>query len=275
MRKSPIFLVHVGIREKADRPLRGFMKTSGVIFDLFLFVERPLSGSLPSKRRGILVDLEPWIGHIESMGAKTARKGYLVMIILMIVSVVSLGCGSSQDANSTRNMTFDIVDSLLGQEYRIVGTGKSFCPPLGFITVPDTVLAAMRSRLQKSLGSHGGVELAQIFFDSTAIAGVMVSIMRGLTLTSDTGTFFARYRQSLHEIHQDGQVKEGEYWIGDIFVKNYLITGTNTVRFQLICLSNKDASVELTYFAPSNQYPDLIKHFESSIGTIRLTQKGG
>jgi hypothetical protein len=251
------------------------MNSPGVIFDLVFFMGWRGAGWPPWKRREFLVDLESWNGHIGFMGAKSARKGCLVILFLTIASLVSFGCGSSQDASSARRVTFDIVDSLLGQEYQIVGAGKSFCPPLGFLPVPDTVLAGMRVRLQESLGPRGGVELAQIFFDSAAQAGVMVSIMHGVTLTSDTGAFFARYRQSLHEMYRDDQVKEGEYWVEDVFVKNYLITDTNTVRFQLICCSDKDAAVELTYFAPSNQYPDLIKHFESSIGTIRLTQKGG
>jgi hypothetical protein len=63
--------------------------------------------------------------------------------------------------------------------------------------------------------------------------------------------------------------------VNDVYVRNYLVTDSTHVRFQLLCLSQGDDALELVYFASRQSYPIMVRAFESSIGTIEVLRKGG
>ena len=107
------------------------------------------------------------------------------------------------------------------------------------------------------------------------IAGVMAAEIMELTLKSDTTAFFANYRQTIFDVRGQDNVREGEYWVNRVFVKNFLITDSINVHFQLICFTGEANAIELNYFCPRQFYPELVKLFESSIGSLNSINKGG
>ena len=143
-------------------------------------------------------------------------------------------------------------------------------PPIGFEPAADSVWSMLKVRLSQGGGEAPGLHLVRCFLDTINSAGLMISVIDRLALSSDTTAFIARYRQSLVGLFGIGNVREGDYLVRNIHVKNFLVTDSVLVRFQLLCLSDTGSAVELTYFAARGQYPQLIKHFESSIGSLRL-----
>jgi len=207
---------------------------------------------------------------------RAIRQVVLCAFLVVPPVVVCFGCGSGQDERaSVEHLRFDVVDSLLGPAYEIKTAGKRLNLPLGFAPVPDSVLAALKTQLTSSIGPQGGIEMVGCFLDTLHAAGMLVSVVDGYTLSSDTVGFFGRYRQSLCGAYGGDQVREGEYWVKQIYVKNFLITDSVNVRFQLLCLSAESDAVELIYFAPRDLYPKVIKRFESSIGSLQLINREG
>jgi hypothetical protein len=173
------------------------------------------------------------------------------------------------------NLDFAVVDSLLGPAFVVPQAGKQVNPPRGFAPVPDSIFSLLWGRLEAGLGPDAGLEMVGCFLDSAYPAGLVVSVIDTLNLSGDTGTYFRVYGTSLRDSFRECEVREGEYRVHDIFVKNYLLTDSAGIRFQLLCLSETGHALELMYFAPRSIYPQYIKCFESSIGSLQLINQGG
>lgn len=197
----------------------------------------------------------------------------LIIISIIIPAVVfSVGCSSPEKKESSTTKPFAAVDSLLGEVYQIPNTDKSFRPPIGFEAAADTVLEMLRAQLARNLGDQTGVEMVQCFLDTIHTAGLTVSTIEGINLGVDTTGFIERYRQKLYDIFGQENIGQNDYWVNNILVKNFIVSDAVIVRAQLLCLSETGNAIELTYFTPREQYPELIKLFESSMGSIEPAQ---
>lgn len=211
-----------------------------------------------------------------SQVSKFNRIRIPIILELLLLFVFFSACDSSDNGKTiTEKLSFKVVDSLLGPVYEVETVGKSFRPPVGFKPIPDSLLKTFQDEFVTVTEEKKIVYLLQFFFDHAHQAGLIVSVIRGLQLTSDTAAFIGNYRRSLIELYGNSNVRAGDYWIDSIYVKNFLVTDSVNVKFQLICLSSQGDALELQYFAPHIFYADLVRSFESSIGTIKLLKKGG
>lgn len=206
---------------------------------------------------------------------RVTRQLVLWGVVSAALVVSSCGSGGGSDSDSANQLGFSVVDSLLGPPFTVARAGQQFSPPAGFVQASDSLLTVMRAQLQASLGQETGVELVGCFLDSALPLGLVVSVIDTLNLSADTGSYFHRYGGSLRAVFGENQVREGEYRVHDIFVKNFLVTDSINVRFQLLCLAKSGNAMELTYFAPRLLYPKYVRYFESSIGSLQLTKQGG
>lgn len=187
-----------------------------------------------------------------------------------------MGLYACQGEQATaERLAFEVVDSLLSPVDTAKAAGICLRPPLGFISVPDSMLGLIQSRLSAAVGGREGVTLARAYIDPRRSSGIMLSTIRGLRLDGDTSAFVNKYRQSLIAAYGQDHVQVGDYRVNTVYVKNYLVMDTLAVRFQLIGFPPAGDAVELLYVAPRIIYPELVKSFESSIGTIKPVAKGG
>jgi len=210
------------------------------------------------------------------MRAMKALVRNMAYALLMVVPGVGcLGCGQRQeDSASADRLQFTVADSLLGPVCEIAGAGKGFRPPRGFERPPDSVLAFVRTRFA-ARAENQGKRLLDCFIDTAHGAGVLVSAIDGLSFSSDTLGYFAAYRRLMHVGTSPEPIREGEYWVESVYVKNFLIVDSLNVRFNLLCLSAGGKGAELVYFAPRAEYAKLVRCFESSIGSLRVIKPGG
>ncbi len=202
------------------------------------------------------------------------RAGFIGFIILWCV-VGGLYCGSdNDDAEQAEELTFDVVDSLLEAEFTVAGTNKSIRPPKGFEPVADSLHDELQTYFASTMGNEARVNFDRFFYNPEYESGLVVLSIDDLNLESDTGFFFNSYFQMLGESYKRDQIKHGEYWVNGIFVKNFLLVDSMSVRFHLLCLSGEDDALELNYIAPRSYYEDLVKRFESSIGSLKPQQGG-
>ena len=198
------------------------------------------------------------------------HPGLVKILPLVLIGMIGVGCSTREDSGEVGPMSFEVVDSLLGPACAIAGSDIQVNPPIGFEPAADSIWSILKARLSQSGGEEQGLRLVRCFLDTINSAGLMISVIDRPALSSDTTAFVARYRQSLVDLFGIANVREGDYLVRDIHVKNFLVTDSVLVRFQLLCLSDTGSAVELTYFAARSHYPQLIKHFESSIGSLRL-----
>lgn len=204
------------------------------------------------------------------------KQHWIIGVVSVLIGLSSLSCSTSKEKDRTADqLAFDVVDSLLGAVYEIPSAAISFRPPVGFEPAPDSIISVLQTSLADKAGVGPGMVLRLAFLDTNHVAGVLAAEIRGLTLESDTTTFLANYRQTILDIHGPDDVREGDYWVDRVFVKNFLITDSINVHFQLICMTVGANALELNYFCPRQFYPDLVKLFESSIGSLKLASEGG
>ncbi len=196
--------------------------------------------------------------------------------LLLLLLPLAVACQSSEKEQLTaRQLSFDVVDSLLGPVYEVKSARKSFHPPVGFEPVPDSLHAILREKFIQEVSLEGKVDFVQFFFDQRHSAGLIVSTVRDLNLTTDTTAFIGRYRQAILAEYGEDQVTAGDYWVDSIYVKNFLVTDSAQVRFQLLCLTLEGDALELQYVVPRAAYPSVLKSLESSIGSLKPINQGG
>ena len=199
------------------------------------------------------------------------RRLLLLSLLFLVVA-----CSSTDDQEAAPGqLGFEVVDSLLGPVYEVESARKSFHPPAGFISIPDSLFAALREEFTQQVSPEGKIHFVQFFFDQQHSAGLIVSTVRGLNLLTDTAAFVTRYRQAIASEYGDGLVTDGDYWVDSIYVKNFVITDSAQVRFHLLCLTLEGDALELQFVVPRPVYAELVKSLESSIGSLKPIQQGG
>jgi hypothetical protein len=196
--------------------------------------------------------------------------------LIVTFALISSGCSSSSsNKHQEQQLSFDVIDSLLGPEYEVPSAEKSFRPATGFLPIPDSLFEILRERFAKEIGTKRRIDFIQFFFDQQHSAGLIVSTVQSLNLQTDTTEFLQNYYHSLVDMYGSEHVKAGDYWVDSIFVKNYLVMDSLHVRFHLLCLSAEGNALALEYVVPNQSYPDVVKSLESSIGTLKPIRNGG
>ncbi len=191
------------------------------------------------------------------------------ILVIVIVMLLSPGCDKpKENLYGVERLSFDVVDSLIGTAFMVEKANKAVCPPIDCIPIADSLLDLLKQRQKLAAADFGEIEMAQMFVDSTNNFGLIVSEVSGLLLMEDTSVFIDKYTEALYKHYGKDNVKTGNYVVNDILVNNYLVTGDQYIRFQLLCMSEKSPALELQYFASKENYPALIKKIESSIGTV-------
>jgi hypothetical protein len=200
----------------------------------------------------------------------------------LLLAAALPGCErSSPESEQPEQLGFAVADSLLGPEVVIEEAGKALRPPRAFRAVSDSLLQTLRtSELaalqdpQTSLGaSASNVELVAAFLDSARHAGLVVFVRRGFA--AGDGESAAAYEDALREGHANAEIRSGDYAVNDVYVRNFLVSDASLIKFLLLCFSEGHETMELVYFSSRSHYPELVRAFESSIGTVRVAGKGG
>jgi hypothetical protein len=114
--------------------------------------------------------------------------------------------------------------------------------------------------------------LVRAMLDSTRQAGLAIFVRPTLDENDEE---LAAYAEMLRAGDSSTEVRSGDYVVNDVYVLNFLVTDEAFVRFHLLCFAESGTPMELVYFASRKTYPDLVRSFESSIGTVRVAGKGG
>lgn len=195
-----------------------------------------------------------------------------ISLLIVLVALIIGGCNQSKQIEEADVvLQLSVIDSLLGSEYVVEPCQKSFRPPIQFQSASDSILELIRYNMHLNAETEKTLTLNNCFLDQDNHAGLLVTIVNGLTLQSDTAEFMAEYRQSFYDLFGWTNVNEKDLWVEDIFIKSFTIADSQTVHLKLLCLSQTGSALELNYFCPLDLYPHLSKRFESSAASIKST----
>ncbi len=213
------------------------------------------------------------------MAGRRSNGWVLVVNTLMCVTIVffsSLGCDSDSDkADTVEQLHFTVIDSLLGDAIIVPGTGKQFCPPNGFTMLTESRQFALQDQVASIPGFDGVYRLYSVSFNRDNGAGLAVAVIEGLDLSQQSSAFVTTYEDVLLKTYGAENLHTGEYWVQNVFVKNYVAMDSSSVHLQLLCMSKSGDGLELHYFAGKECYQTMLRSFESSIGSLKHDIHGG
>ncbi len=202
-----------------------------------------------------------------------------IILYAMVGCVVGLalaGCSSEPEPEEAApTLRFQVVDSLLRPPVELAELDLYFRPPRNFTPPTDSLAQLFKTQLAGREWEYGELVVIHSFVHPELPAGILISRITSASLDGDTARLFAMYRDILRHGQQQTTIREGEFWVNEVFTKNFLITDSLNVRFQLICLSDHFHGAEFIYYASRQTYPRIVRYIESSIGSIERIHKGG
>lgn len=196
------------------------------------------------------------------------RRVILPPIVIVHAFLFFFACGNNQSDKQVSDMHFDVVDSLLSPALELGTSGWQVRPPKNLTALPDSLMAEFRKTLSISIEDSGKISLLEFLLNEQTGASLMISSIADLNLKSDTAGFMENYRLAIRDDYGRQNIESGDYWHGEIFIKNILISDSANVQFRLICLKPSDDAIELIYTTPRAVYGDYVRSIESSIGSL-------
>lgn len=199
------------------------------------------------------------------------NSGLLIMMLsVMIVSVISIGCGSGKKSGENQNK-YVLDESLLGATYDVPTTGKSLRLPKSFVPLADSDLVSAKEYVRQKLGDGMGMLLQQIYHEDSSQSTIWIYSINGLNMSTDTAAFINYYHQGLLAAFGDSNVKIDNYKVNDILIKEFIVTASEYayMKMYLICISKNNNGLILEYNTPIMKYDTFKKAFESSISSLK------
>ena len=196
------------------------------------------------------------------------RRLVIAPIIVALVFLFFLACGNNRSDKQVSDLYFNVVDSLLASEIELVATGWRIRPPRNLTALPESLMADFRKILSNSLEDSSSVTLLEFLLSEETKASLMISRIAGFNLQSDTAGFMENYRRALRNEDENLSIESGDFWHGEVYIKNILVSDSTSVQFRLICFKPSDDAIELIYTTPRTVYSDFVKSMESSIGSL-------
>lgn len=196
------------------------------------------------------------------------RRLVLAVTVIALAFLFFPACGSNQSDKQGNDMYFNVVDSLLSPALELGTSDWQVRPPKNLTALPDSLMAEFRKTLSSSIEDSSKIMLLEFFLNEQTGASLMISSIAGLNLKSDTAGFMENYRLAIRDEYGMQDIESGDYWHGEVYIKNILVSDSANVQFRLICLKPSNDAVELIYTTPRAVYGDFVKSIESSIGSL-------
>jgi hypothetical protein len=196
------------------------------------------------------------------------RRLVLALTVIALAFLFFPACGNNQSDKQVSDLYFSVVDSLLSPALELGTSDWQVRPPKNLTALPDSLMAEFRKTLSSSIKDSSKIMLLEFFLNEQTGASLMISSIAGLNLKSDTAGFMENYRLAIRDEYGMQDIESGDYWHGEVYIKNILVSDSANVQFRLICLKPSDDAVELIYTTPRAVYGDFVKSIESSIGSL-------
>lgn len=196
------------------------------------------------------------------------RRLVVAPIVIALVSLFFLACGNNRSDKRLNDMYFNVVDSLLAPAIELGSADWQIRPPKDLTALPESLMADFKKILSNSLEDSSKITLLEIWLSEETRASLMISRIAGLNLQADTSRFMENYRDALRSEDKTKSIEAGDFWHGEVYVKNILVRDSSNVQFRLICMKPSNDAIELIYTTPRTVYGDYVKSIESSIGSL-------
>ncbi len=188
-------------------------------------------------------------------------------MIFCISLILCLACSKSKTESDFMPITFNVVDSLLADDYHDLELGIRLNPPLNCLPVETELLDSLQTKIEAS--DSLTIKFKQIFMNLETGFSCILS-----TFESDQSTeeIMKIYHQDFISQHDNLILDESLFSHNGLNFQQYILRRENFISIVLLTQNNQQAFV-INYMIPMAFYEDLVAAIESSIGTINKTEE--
>jgi hypothetical protein len=182
--------------------------------------------------------------------------------VLLIIS----SCKTETKQNT---LQFNVDKSLLGETFKIDSLQFAFSVPAGWSKISDNIMVQAKNKISiENTGQKLHYDLIAFYLDS--LSGSFCSIS-AVEITQSDSMLKDVYRANLQKKYIKSGIKEGDFVINDVNVKQFLIMTKQKVLFKLLLSLKGGSFLQIDYAIDQKIYPQYINKIESSIGSITST----
>jgi|GEM_PF-5189300 len=168
-------------------------------------------------------------------------------------------------------MLFTVDPALIGKAYTDSTHGLLFHPPVGWEAVPDSILGIFNRRMQQRDPANPQYRFTTLgVFEKTGESRVcFLTKIDNVPPTTTLEEFIVEYLDGQKRKYGQ-EIKSAKFTVNNIPAVQLMISSEHAIIFELLFKNNSGQFLQLDYAVSSKVYPEVIKHIESSIGTLKL-----
>jgi hypothetical protein len=204
------------------------------------------------------------------LAMNSTKSFYLLVIIL---SIILVSCSDNEKLpGSEQILLFEIDDKLLSDSVQLPAYNLKFNPPKNWEPISKGLFDSLVQKIQtQQLSDSIKIIPLHVFFSelNQSILNVSAVEIQSSNLENTIDQFEQR------EIDKAGiqNFKRADFVKDSLSVTQFLIEENNLIIFKIFVRINQNRIAEFDYIVPKNIYAGEIKSIESSIGSIKLTNK--
>jgi len=193
------------------------------------------------------------------------------VIVIMVLVLSLVGCAKEQATTKFAEVTFAVDRTLLSQEYISSETGISFNPPKNWKQVSPQLMISIKENTQTMRDSSNiKIELIDVFMNNERSFTCWLSAINN-ELSDDS--LIKGYIEEFKLINKDIKINQGLFSHNDVNFNQLLFSKDDLVTIKLIAENSMNKTFMIDYILPLKFYEEELRSIESSIGTIKVSNK--
>lgn len=185
----------------------------------------------------------------------------IILVLFVITNLLS--CTQKEKTTKFSNVTFEVNDSLLAEEFCCADLKLNFKPPLGWKEVNFETLESIKAN---ALMSQDTLQIS--------VVPLKIFINRELSFTcfvsSLNSNFIDDYITKFLELNNNLQINEAQFSHNVIDFHQLIFSKNGLITIKLIVKGSDNKSFMIDYIMPAKHYEENLHAVESSIGTIKI-----
>ena len=177
------------------------------------------------------------------------------------------GCTKEQATTKFAEISFNVDQSQLAEEYICSDTGISFHPPKNWEQISSELLISVKENLIASKDTSDiNIVPLNVFMNMEKSFTCFLSTFDNELLTKD---ICDNYINEFRMKNQDLSINEGSYSHNGLDFHQFIFTKDDHITIKLITKVNNQKIIMIDYIVPSKNYEEELRAIESSIGSIK------
>jgi len=198
-------------------------------------------------------------------------KLMILIVFVILISIANFDCTSEKETSDEyEQLSFNINNELLSDVFIDSTLDLQFSPPLGWKRLDKSIISQLKNQLKLTISDlpHYQLTPKEIFFNDENNALCAISVYLNVPDTASFKDFRQAYKRFVLDNFSETLKKNDLSRINNLNFYQMVIMDQKVVNFKFFGKNNSKHPYQIDYIIPNDEYSDLMKSIESSIGTL-------